>query len=312
MSFEIIRSRIFGLKPVGREDLVSDQGLYGALFPDHGRSKTYAFIDGARVPDLEERLEAHPGKAVCLDGRRDSHETVWSLPWLVEIGTDDRITRNLLSDHPIRGMWNAEPGLFMETTMAMTELMRHLRKFHRPMIGEATAPIFLRYWEPELLIHLVDMTCGHIMALPKPDLRIIARFDDEAHVLTSNVESPIRPGRMTPEEAEAVGFLLFARRRRSLAEKIARTFPDEVSHLTPRALEREVHDAWHSANEFRLKDGRVRAKFIILAVATAPGIHREPAVRRMFAASHDPERSFMELDSVIQRRIGNIPIKEVI
>lgn len=117
---------------------------------------------------------------------------------------------------------------------------------------------------------------------------------------------------MTPEEAEAVGFLLFARRRRSLAEKIARTFPDEVSHLTPRALEREVHDAWHSANEFRLKDGRVRAKFIILAVATAPGIHREPAVRRMFAASHDPERSFMELDSVIQRRIGNIPIKEVI
>lgn len=174
MSFEIIRSRIFGLKPVGREDLVSDQGLYGALFPDHGRSKTYAFIDGARVPDLEERLEAHPGKAVCLDGRRDSHETVWSLPWLVEIGTDDRITRNLLSDHPIRGMWNAEPGLFMETTMAMTELMRHLRKFHRPMIGEATAPIFLRYWEPELLIHLVDMTCGHIMALPKPDLRIIA------------------------------------------------------------------------------------------------------------------------------------------
>ncbi len=116
MSFEIIRSRIFGLKPVGREDLVSDHDLYDVLFPDHGTSKTYAFIDGARIPDLEERLEAHPGKAICLDGRRDSHETVWSLPWLVEIGEDDRITRNLLSDHPIRGMWYADPGLFMETT----------------------------------------------------------------------------------------------------------------------------------------------------------------------------------------------------
>lgn len=307
----VIRSSLTGLKPVSRGEDITSHRLFDVLFPDPDTHRTYAFIDAARIPDLEARLALHSEKAICLaEGPGNAH-LAWALPWLIEVKPGDKLLRHLLSDQSPSGLWDSEVGLFFVTPMEPVKLMRHLRKFHRPIVDKGATPIFLRFWEPELLLGMVEMECGHIRALPKPDLRIVARFEDEAHILTAQQESSIRPGRLTLEEADAIGKLLIGRRRRGIAQRIAETFPDAISHLSPRALEREVHDAWLAANHFGLQDGEVRAKFIIMCVAMVPGLHREPRIERLFAGSTNPDRSFRELDQVIQRRVGSVSAEEV-
>lgn len=301
----------FGVRPLVRGENFADNEVFAALFSDPQERLTYALVDAALVPDLEQRLEAHPGRATCLVEGPDSAHLAWALPWLIEIGPDDRLTKQLLSDLLPNGLWNRDCGIFLETNLEPPVLMRHLRKFHRPRIDTEKPPVFLRFWEPELLVAMIAAGCTHVQALPRPDLRIVARFDTELHILSRKQESTIRPGRITKHEADMIGKLLICRRRREIANKISATFPNETAHLTPRAMEREVYDAWQVANDFRLNDGEVRAMFIIMAVALAPGLHREPAVEHLFAASSDPDRTFRDLDQVIRRQIGRIPIGEL-
>lgn len=100
--------------------------------------------------------------------------------------------------------------------------------------------------------------------------------------------------------------MLTTRRRALLAGKIAEAFPDHVAHLKPSAIEREVQDAWFAANDFQLRNGQIRAKFIITAVALAPGFHRYDAIEKLFRRSSDPDQTFKDYEAVMKRRFADI------
>lgn len=91
-------------------------------------------------------------------------------------------------------------------------------------------------------MRLVEIGCCHVQALPRPGLRVIARFEDEAHILSARHESFARPGRLARDEAGAIGKLLIGRRRCALAQRITEAFSDVLCHLSSRVLEREAHD----------------------------------------------------------------------
>lgn len=152
---------------------------------------------------------------------------------------------------------------------------------------------------------------SHVQALVDPNLSVVARIDSDAFKITTDEPARERPGSLSHSEQQQIGLMLTARRRSLLATKIADTFPDHVSHLSPRAIEREVHDAWSVANGFGLVNGRTRAKFIITTVALAPGLHRERKIEKLFSRSKDPDQTFHDLEAVIKRRIGSINPEEV-
>lgn len=85
-----------------------------------------------------------------------------------------------------------------------------------------------------------------------------------------------------------------------IAGQIGETFPDHVEHLSERAIEREVQVAWDAATLFRLRDGEVRAKFVILSVALAPGFYLDDTVAKTLFASRDPDQTFRDLDCIIR------------
>ena len=69
--------------------------------------------------------------------------------------------------------------------------------------------------------------------------------------------------------------------------------------------------AWDAANQLRLQDGEVRAKFIILSVALAPGFHLDETVAKTIAAARDPDQTFRDIDRIIRRQVGSFADEEV-
>ena len=58
-----------------------------------------------------------------------------------------------------------------------------------------------------------------------------------------------------------------------------------------------------------MNDGQIRAKFIVVVVALAPGLHRQAEIKRLFQRSSDPDQTFRDLEAVIARRIGSVDIE---
>lgn len=257
---------------------------------------------------LRERTE---GQAACLLRNKAADGIEDAFPWLVQVDQNTALLQDFLSDNPINGLWSAEAGLLVYSDLDFEPLLRHLRKFHRCQIAETGNFVMLRYWEPELLARLFDIDIGHIQGLVTPETSVIVRYDDTAHVLTATSDSTRRPGKISHEEAQQIWLLLLRRRRSEIAGQIRETFPDHVEHLSERAVEREVQMAWDAANKFRLRDGEVRAKFIIMAVALAPGFHVHDTVAKTISASRDPDQTFRDLDCIIRRRVGSFADMEV-
>ncbi|OCX60830.1 hypothetical protein BFP70_17270 [Thioclava sp. SK-1] len=273
--------------------------LLDLLFQD-GR-EVFVMLDGALLPDLPERLQSHPHEACCLIPSSEE-ETANALPWIARIERHDALLRDLLSDKMPSGMWSIDPGLFFLSTKSLLELTRHLRKFHRPRVAERKSALFLRYWEPGLLGQLLKAGIPHIQALISPDTSVVSRVGSDVYKFTAMEEAWDRPGQLTTEHVRQIGQMLTMRRRSALSDKIIETFPDHVSHLKRAAVEREVQDAWMSANDFGLRNGQIRAKFIITAVALTPGFHRHEIIETMFRRSPDPDQTFRDYDTVIKRR----------
>ncbi|WP_179379249.1 DUF4123 domain-containing protein [Jannaschia marina] len=283
-----------GLSPLDHDRLLD-------LLFDDGR-KVYLMLDAARVVGLAERLDHDGAEAVCLLRERDAVDLGDHLPWIAHVTRDDRLLLDTMSDVRPRGLWNVDPGLFLLTDWDLSTLTRHLRKFHRPTVTPTGERLFLRFWDMDLILGMLNAGVRHMSALVGPELSLVGRVDGDVYVLHATEAARDRPGTLTEEDRRTIGSILTTQRRALLADRIAETFPDHVSHLSRRALEREVHDAWSMANAFRLRNGQVRAKFIITSVALAPGLHRQDVVRRLFEGSDDPDQSFRDLDTVLNRR----------
>ncbi len=285
-----------------------------AEFSDHvfadGRN-VFVLLDAALVFGLVEKLELHDREFACLVAGPDALDLGDALPWVIRLERGDKLLDDIFSDIAPNGLWSVESGIFIKTDFELAALLRHLRKFHRPNLEGKGGRLFLRFWEPELLLQMMEQQIAHIQALVDPQVAIFARVETDVYSIKRTEPAQERPGSLSQSDQDRIGLMLTARRRSLLATRIAGAFPDHIAHLTPRAIEREVYDTWAAANSFGLKNGQTRAKFIITAVALAPGLHRERSVERLFAKSKNPDQTFHDLEAVIKRRVGSVDPKEV-
>ncbi len=277
--------------------------LLNMLFDDE--RNVFIMLDAAVSPNLLERLQLHEREASCLVPS-STEDIAAVLPWVIRIERNDPLVVALFSDKMPFGLWSVDPGLFFLTELGLTELTRHLRKFHRPRVVETQKRLLLRYWEPGFLGQMLSADIPHIQGLVGPEVSVVARVGSDVYKFEANEQAWERPGHITQAEVEQVGRMLTTRRRALLAGKIAEAFPDHVAHLKPSAIEREVQDAWFAANDFQLRNGQIRAKFIITAVALAPGFHRYDAIEKLFRRSSDPDQTFKDYEAVMKRRFADI------
>lgn len=278
------------------------------LLFDDGRD-VFVMLDAALSPNLLERLQSHEREAACLVPSSQD-DIAATLPWVIHVERCDPLVTALFSNEIPFGLWSIDPGLFFLTELGLTGLTRHLRKFHRPRVVETQATLFLRYWEPGLLGQMLQTGIPHIQGLITPEMSVVARVGSDVYRFDAAQEAWERPGQMTQADVDQVGRMLTIRRRTLLADKIVEAFPDHVAHLKASAVEREVQDAWTAANDFGLRNGQIRAKFIITAVALAPGFHRRDMIEKMFRASPDPDQTFKDYEAVMKRRFATIAQEE--
>ncbi|WP_414896864.1 DUF4123 domain-containing protein [Rhodovulum sp. YEN HP10] len=277
------------------------------LFND-GRN-VYVMLDSALQTNISERLEDHEQEASCLIPSSEG-DTATALPWIIRIKRQDPLVAELFSDKMPSGLWSIDPGIFFLTNRNLADLTRHLRKFHRPRVVDTQSSLFLRYWEPGLLGQMLKAGIPHTQGIIAPDLSVVCRVGSDVYRFDTIEEARDRPGHLTQDHVRQIGRMLTIRRRANLSDKIIETFPDQVSHLKRSAVEREVQDAWMAANDFGLHNGKIRAKFIITAVALAPGFHRETIIEQLFMNSSDPDQTFRDYEAVMKRQFPTIARKE--
>ncbi len=109
--------------------------------------RTYAILDAARVPLLQDRLEDAELPYQCLF-KGDAEENLKSAaPYLVELRQNHRFTRQLFSSGGMASdLWDKYPGIYFRSRALIDELASHFRRFTK-VKNEEGKWLFFRFWE---------------------------------------------------------------------------------------------------------------------------------------------------------------------
>ena len=129
-------------------------GIAAAVFG--GETRVFACLDANRIRNLPAMLEASELPHCCLFLGTLARDAGDAAPWLVELTPDHGLVRNLFTSagpDAVRGeshafaFWEAEPGIFLKTSMTLDQLRQHLRRFLRVRSLDERL-FFFRFWEP--------------------------------------------------------------------------------------------------------------------------------------------------------------------
>lgn len=122
-------------------------GLIEALWrPDlPAASKIYAVLDGARDRRIYGALIGSAQEQCCLYRGDLPWQLALAAPYLVELDSDDKLTNQIIDQG-----WGNAWGIFLNTTVSMERLRKHLRKFLR-VADEHGKPMLFRYYDPRVL-----------------------------------------------------------------------------------------------------------------------------------------------------------------
>lgn len=271
------------------------------LFTDRPELSTFALLDPSLAFGLFEELENGDGFHRCLfrdpvDGSEGS-----AYPWLVELTPESSILRKFCKAGSIGGWWDDEPGILIRTSMTPERLWSHLRKFHR--ISDAGGKWFLlRYWDPELLVRLLQIDLAALSGLLRPEICMIARWADKATLVSCPDPGSPAPVKLLPGDPARIGAIMTGRRLRNLGSQLRAAFGADLNHLPDTDLWQQIAEALDVADSVGLHDGELRAKFMIMSVVTVPGMHLDKQIRSLLRRASDPDQRFRELQDVIRRR----------
>lgn len=115
--------------------------------------KLYAVVDGARVPNLEQKVDELDDRAKCLFTGNIAEELGDNAPWLIQLEDGDRLLREMMSrgDKPIPWMmWENAPAIYIRSPLPFDDLWKHLRKF-TALRDEAGRLMYFRFWDCRIL-----------------------------------------------------------------------------------------------------------------------------------------------------------------
>ena len=124
--------------------------LFGPCTGREAPSHCYAVLDGTRVPNLLEHLEASqlPHASLLPEDEIESLGTVG--PWLARLDQTAPLTRSLFSrGEPFMAFWDSRPGIFLRSSAGISELAAHLRPIAKTR-NSCGHPTYFRFWEPKI------------------------------------------------------------------------------------------------------------------------------------------------------------------
>jgi hypothetical protein len=155
------------------------------LFTPEDQS-AYAVLDGASVPDLQERLAAAKEDHCCLYRGELGPDLAEVAPYLVKLRRDSPFTQAIFTEG-----WGNHWGIFAVTPVGLEALRRHFRRFLR--VRDHTGQVlYFRYYDPRVLrLYLPTCLRSEIATVYGPVSRFIAEPEAEPGSLVFN-HDPIR------------------------------------------------------------------------------------------------------------------------
>lgn len=114
---------------------------------------SFALIDAARIPDLAARLDEHGLPAACLFDGEAGDKAAGSAPWLIEIGPDDRLTRQLFTRaEDGKALWDSGAFVLLRSDLPLAAIRANLRRMTQIRDegdeGDDGKWLFFRFWDP--------------------------------------------------------------------------------------------------------------------------------------------------------------------
>ena len=124
---------------------LQQQDLFGTLFLDEDYVNTYALIDGARVVDLFNQLNAFSPPHACLYRGQIQPDLARAAPYLVKIEREHSFTNWFIKEH-----WGSSGGLFLLSEADLSTVYKHFRQFLvvKDSDGEK---LYFRFYDPRVL-----------------------------------------------------------------------------------------------------------------------------------------------------------------
>jgi len=136
-----------------KSDKISE-AMRNTLFAER-ELNVFAVLDGASIPDLLEKLDAHLPEHVCLYRGELDEELAAAAPYLVKLDEFSPFT-----DWVLQEGWGNHWGIFASSTWELIQARQHFRKFLMVKDPEGKT-LYFRYYDPRVLnIYLPTTNAG--------------------------------------------------------------------------------------------------------------------------------------------------------
>ncbi|WP_312530514.1 DUF4123 domain-containing protein [Paracoccus sp. (in: a-proteobacteria)] len=188
---------------------------------------TFVVIDGARVPNIPEMIEAYGLEGRSLFGEGADERLIASGPWLVQLEPGNRFIRRFFLEgceqRSDQALWMENWGIFIRSRSGLNGLSGHFRKFTK-IKDENGQWLFFRFWDTDFMgLYLRQKNAAQLpLVLRLLDPAVIERalvfnpFDGAYSVrldLSGDIAQSLQPKiGFRREEFDAVGVALADRR----------------------------------------------------------------------------------------------------
>ena len=111
----------------------------------NGFDRIYAVIDGASVPELQDKLFELQPEYFCLYRGELEPDIAEIAPYIIRI-----VPNTPLCDWVLEEGWGKHWGIFVQSKYSLAEMRKHLRKF-LTVYDEAGNPLLFRFYDPRVL-----------------------------------------------------------------------------------------------------------------------------------------------------------------
>ena len=125
--------------------------LKANLFSD--RTRLFAVLDGASVPDLPQRLYEMKPANHCLFGDDPEPDMLYAAPFVVHLDPENKFTDFVLSEG-----FGKHWGVFLHTVHSFNEMRGHLGALVN-VYDEEARPLLFRYYDPRVMNRFLP-TCN--------------------------------------------------------------------------------------------------------------------------------------------------------
>lgn len=127
---------------------VNAQTITNQLWPTPGTQKVYLLVDAARDDQVSDLLyQLKPEEYTCLFEGHWAEDLAFVAPYLVALQTQAAWTKTYIEQ-----AWGKDWGVYLETDIALPQLLGHLRKLlFMPVQSTPPKSLYFRYYDPRVL-----------------------------------------------------------------------------------------------------------------------------------------------------------------